>query len=154
MQIATMITLSQELLVFWVTARLNTIMETMVMTKPSAHAQYASFFGTYTWKYSIVPPRKANFRRTNVATKLKLTYVRDNFLDVSFLISLTLFLLTRGFVRSRSSTKLVSWLYKKRSILFDYHKHLLFSSQGTTGPIASSFQRFLFHLRPSLVSQL
>ena len=33
----------------------------------------------------LILPRKANFRRTNVATKLKLTYVKDNFLDVSFL---------------------------------------------------------------------
>ena len=35
--------------------------------------------------YSNIP-KKANFRRTNVATKLKLTYVKDNFLDVSLYI--------------------------------------------------------------------
>ena len=50
--------------------------------------------------------KKANFRRTNVATKLKLTYVKDNFLDVSPYIPR--FILTYPwFVRSKFSTKLV-----------------------------------------------
>jgi hypothetical protein len=49
---------------------------------------------TFAHNDSNVLPQKANFRRTNVATKLKLTYVKDNFLDVSpyiprFIISLT-----------------------------------------------------------------
>lgn len=67
---------------------------------------------TFTYNNSNVP-QKANIRRTNVATKLKLTYVKNNFLDVSPYIRR--FRLTYPwFVRSKFSTKLVGInLYNK-----------------------------------------
>ena len=40
------------------------------------HLPYARRIGAYMWM-------KANFRRTNVDTKLKLTYVKDTYLNVS-----------------------------------------------------------------------
>ena len=109
MPIVIMTTLSQELSVLWVTARLNTTTETMAMTKPLAHVLYALFSKHLLTNNSTVPRKKANFRRTNVATKLKLTYVKDNFLDVSAYIYLPY--LIRAYpwsVRSKFSTKLVS----------------------------------------------
>lgn len=35
---------------------------------------------------------QAFFRRTNIATKLKITYLRDGLLDVCFLLALPIFL--------------------------------------------------------------
>ena len=75
------------------------------MTKPSAHAPCVLLSRNIYLQLTHIP-QKANFRRTNVATKLKLTYVKDNFLDVSPYIPR--FNLTYPwFVRSKFNTKLV-----------------------------------------------
>ena len=76
-----------------------------------------------TYNNSIVL-QKANFRRTNVATKLKLTYVKDNFLDVSPCIPH--FILTYAwFIRSKFSTKHVSI-----TVFVQVHTLIKMSSRG------------------------
>lgn len=66
--------------VYWVTARQSTTWPTTEILKLSAHALYVT---TPSDNRIILTLYQANFRRTNVATKLKVTYVKDTFLDVS-----------------------------------------------------------------------
>lgn len=72
--------LSPESSLYWVTARQSTTWPTTEILKLSAHALYVTPLSD---NRIILTCYQANFRRTNVATKLKVTYVKDLFLDVS-----------------------------------------------------------------------
>ena len=72
--------LSPESSLYWVTARQSTTWPTTEILKLSAHALYVTLPSD---SGIILTWYQANFRRTNVATKLKVTYVKDLFLDVS-----------------------------------------------------------------------
>lgn len=140
--------LSPELSVYWVTARQGTTWPTTEILKLLAHALY------------VTPPSdnrivltcyQANFRKTNVATKLKVTYVKDTFLDVSLSHTHSFIVIVDCFAsRSRSNTKLVS----SYSFPISSSSSNITSHQGTTGPIASSLKTSPSLQIPSLASPL
>ncbi len=72
---------SPGLSVSWVTAKSNMIMKMTVTIKQLERVPYAASFSLK--RASHMSSLQANFRRTNVVTKLKVTYIREGFLDVS-----------------------------------------------------------------------